>query len=102
MADCRFVKDGHVEHHIVWHCAQLASSEHACLRDDEVTYRLHGTVVIARNGVPSHITYEVVVDRDWFPRTAIATVTTTTTVSRIALRSVRAGKWTLDRTEAPT
>jgi hypothetical protein len=93
--------DDRFEHHIVWHCSRLASSEHASLVDVEEGHQLRGVVVVPREGVPCHITYEVVVDHDWSPRAGVATVTTATGVSMIALTSERTGKWKLDGTEAP-
>jgi hypothetical protein len=89
------------DHHIVWHCSQLASSEHAWLLNAEEGYGLQGVVVTPRDGAPCHITYEVVVDQDWWPRAGRATVTTATAVSKIALTSELAGRWKLDGAEAP-
>lgn len=93
--------DDRLGHHILWHCAELASTEHAWLLDEDAGHRLAGVVVLPRDGDPCHITYEVVVDHHWVPLVATATVTTPAGVSRIALASEADGRWMLDGTTAP-
>jgi hypothetical protein len=52
-----------VEHHILWHCSRLSSSEHALLAEGEDGYRLQGVAVLPRGELPCHIEYAVAVDR---------------------------------------
>jgi hypothetical protein len=93
--------DHRLEHHVIWHCSRLASSEHASLLEHQDGYRSRGIVVLPREGIPCHIDYEVVPDAHWSARAGIATVTTPTQVRRIELRSKGAGQWELDGTSAP-
>jgi hypothetical protein len=95
------VGDDRLGHHVLWHCGELASSEHAWLLDDEEGHRLAGVVVLPLDGAPCHITYDVMVDHHWAPLAATATVTTPAGVSRIALASQDDGRWTVDGTTAP-
>jgi uncharacterized protein len=88
--------DGGREHDVLWHCALLASSEHASLVEHESGHRFHGFVVLPLEGVPCHIAYDVVVDRHWESRAATATVTTPSSVRRMALTSDLRGHWQLD------
>ncbi|MBV8949361.1 MAG: putative glycolipid-binding domain-containing protein [Actinobacteria bacterium] len=83
----------HVEHHIVWHCALLASSEHGSLLESEDGYRLHGVVVLPLGDVPCHIHYDVILDREWRPTEARATVATPPGVREIALQSEHSHRW---------
>ena len=64
--------DTGVEHHVLWHCALLASSEHATLRESQTGYQLRGLTVLPREDVPCHVSYEVSVDREWYPVAATA------------------------------
>lgn len=62
-----------VEHHVLWHCALLASSEYATLRESESAYQLRGGLaVLPREDVPCHVSYEVSADREWYLFAAIA------------------------------
>jgi hypothetical protein len=90
-----------LEHHVVWHCSLLASSEDASLLEQEDGHRLQGLVVVPREGVPCHITYEVVADRNWLPRSATVKVTLPTEVRTIDLRSEHPGHWEVDGGAAP-
>jgi uncharacterized protein len=95
------VGDDRLGQHILWHCADLASSEHAWLLDEGEGHRLGGVVALTRDGDPCHITYEVAVDHHWLPLVATAMVTTPADVSRIALASDGDGRWMLDGMTAP-
>jgi len=90
------VANGLLEHHIVWHCALLASSEHASLLEQEDDHRLRGIVVLPRGGAPCHIDYEVIADRDWLPRVCVVAVTLPGEVRRIELTSDPVGRSDLD------
>ena len=95
------VANGLLEHHIVWHCSLLASSEYASLLEQEDDHRLRGIVVLPREGVPCHIDYEVIADRDWRPQVCTVTVTFPREVRRIELTSDPVGRWDLDGSAAP-
>jgi hypothetical protein len=95
------VEDNRLAHHILWHCAELASSEHAWLYDEDEGHRLAGVVVLPRDGDPCHISYEVMVDHRWAPLVATITVTTAGRASRMSLASDGEGGWTLDGATAP-
>lgn len=88
-------------HHILWHCAELASSEHAWLVDQADGHKLAGVAALPRDGAPCHITYEVVVDDHWRPLLASAAVTTPAGESRIALASADEDGWALDGATVP-
>jgi hypothetical protein len=90
-----------LEHHILWHCSQLASSEHAALLEREDGLGLAGTVVVPRHGVPCTITYEVVADSHWSPHGATVTVSMPSGASSIALAAEGGGRWQLDGATAP-
>jgi uncharacterized protein len=90
-----------LEHHVVWHCSLLASSEHASLLEQGDGHRLQGLVVVPREGVPCHIDYEVIADRNWLPRSATVKVTLPTKVRTISLRSEHTGRWEVDGSVAP-
>ncbi|HEY1635971.1 MAG TPA: putative glycolipid-binding domain-containing protein [Acidimicrobiales bacterium] len=94
-------RDDRLGHHVLWHCAELASSEHAWLVDDEEGHKLAGVAALPLDDAPCHISYEVMVDHQWAPLAATATVTTAVQVSTIALVSVGQGRWTLDATPSP-
>jgi hypothetical protein len=85
-----------VEHHIVWHCSLLASSEHAFLLESEDGYRLQGVTVLPLGDLPCHIDYAVAVDRQWCPRQARATITTPSGAREIVLRSHHGEGWEVD------
>jgi len=89
-----------IGHHIVWHFAQLASSEHCTLFDDHDGYRFVGVVVVPLADLPCHIEYTVIVDRQWRTSRVHSTVTTPLGVREIDLRS-RSGGWELDGVVAP-
>ena len=76
-----------VEHHVVWHCSLLSSSEHGSLLESDEGYRLQGVVVVPLGDVPCHIEYAVVADRDWRPSEARAVIVTPAGVREIVLRS---------------
>jgi len=85
-----------IEHHILWHCSLLSSSEHALLAEGEDGYRLQGVAVLALGELPCHIDYAVAVDRRWRPSHARATITTPSGTREIVLRSHRGGGWEVD------
>jgi uncharacterized protein len=85
-----------VEHHIVWHCSLLSSSEHAFLLESEDGYRLQGVTVLPLGDLPCHIDYAVAVDRQWCPRQARATITTPSGAREIVLRSHHGEGWEVD------
>lgn len=93
--------DGRLGHHILWHCAELASSEHAWLLDHEKGHSLAGVAALPLDDAPCHISYEVTVDQRWAPLAATATVTTPGRVSTIALAAEDDARWTLDGMPAP-
>jgi uncharacterized protein len=85
-----------VEHHVVWHCSLLSSSEHGSLLESDDGYRLQGVVVVPLGDVPCHIDYAVVTDRDWRPSEARAAIVTPAGVREIVLRSDHLGGWDVD------
>jgi hypothetical protein len=50
-----------VEHHVNFHCADLASSEHAVLRIDDATasQQIRGVTAVARDDEPAHVEYTI-------------------------------------------
>jgi hypothetical protein len=93
--------DTGVEHHVLWHCALLASSEHATLRESQTGYQLRGLTVLPREDVPCHVSYEVSVDREWYPVAATAAFEMPFMTPPIALSLAADGRWTLDGSPAP-
>jgi uncharacterized protein len=85
-----------IEHHILWHCPLLSSSEHALLVHSEDGYRLQGLAVLPLGELPCHIEYAVAVDRQWRPRRAQATITTSSGAREIVLRSHHGAGWEVD------
>lgn len=85
-----------IEHHILWHCSLLSSSEHALLAESEDGYRLQGVAVLPLGELPCHIDYAVAVDRRWRPSQARATITTPSGTREIVLRSHRGDGWEVD------
>lgn len=90
------------EHHILWHCSQLASSEHAVLIDDGEGRQLTGVAVVPLDDLPCHISYQVTVDRNWIPQAAVADVLTPGPPRRISLTAEPGARWTLDGAPAPS
>jgi uncharacterized protein len=93
--------DQGIEHHILWHCAPLASSEYATLREREDSYQLRGLVVLPREDVPCHVSYQVSLDHQWHPVAASAAFGMPTGTLRIALSLAADGQWTIDGSPAP-
>ncbi|MFY9929492.1 MAG: putative glycolipid-binding domain-containing protein [Streptosporangiaceae bacterium] len=85
-----------IEHHILWHCSLLSSSEHALLAESEDGCRLQGVAVLPLGELPCHIDYAVAVDRWWRPSQARATITTPSGTREIVLRSHRGDGWEVD------
>jgi hypothetical protein len=50
-----------VEHHVHWHCADLASSEHAVIRIDDASasQQIRGVAAAPRDDAPAHIEYSI-------------------------------------------
>ncbi len=84
---------GQVEHHILWHCSRLSSSEHTALVESEDGYRLHGVAALPLGELPCHIDYALTLDRQWRPAQARATITTPDGVREIVLRSRHGAGW---------
>ena len=82
-----------IEHHILWHCSLLSSSEHAVLAESQDGYRLRGVAVLPLGELPCHIEYAVAVDRQWRPGQARATITTPSGTREIVLRSRHGAGW---------
>jgi hypothetical protein len=82
-----------IEHHILWHCSLLSSSEHAVLAESQDGYRLRGVAVLPLGKLPCHIEYAVAVDRQWRPGQARATITTPSGTREIVLRSRHGAGW---------
>jgi uncharacterized protein len=82
-----------IEHHILWHCSLLSSSEHAVLAESQDGYRLRGVAVLPLGELPCHIEYAVAVDRQWRPGQARATITTPSGTREIVLRSCHGAGW---------
>ncbi|MBF6556563.1 MAG: putative glycolipid-binding domain-containing protein [Acidimicrobiales bacterium] len=85
-----------VEYHVVWHCSELSSSEHASIVESKDGYRLQGIVVVPLGDLPCHIDYAVSVDHTWRPREARATIVTPLGIREIDLRSHHPDGWELD------
>jgi hypothetical protein len=90
-----------VEHHVVWHCSLLSSSEHASLTEVEGGFRLQGVIVAPLGDVPCHIEYAVAVDRRWRPAEARATIMTPSGVREIVLQAHHGDVWELAGMPAP-
>jgi uncharacterized protein len=90
-----------IEHHVLWHCALLASSEYATLRESESGYQLRGLTVLPRENVPCHVSYEVSIDREWYPFAAIVVCEIPSGALRIALSLIAEDRWAIDGTPAP-
>jgi hypothetical protein len=89
------------QHHVIWHCSLLASSEHASLFEHGDERRWQGLAVLPLEGEPCHIAYEVIIDRDWMPRSSSVTVTLPRQVRKIELRSDDVGHWEVNGSAAP-
>ena len=89
------------QHHVIWHCSLLASSERASLFEHEDERRWQGLAVLPLDGAPCHIAYEVIIDRDWMPRSSSVTVTLPRQVREIELRSDDVGHWEVNGSAAP-
>jgi hypothetical protein len=92
--------DHATEHHVLWHCARLASSEHAALFERAGEQRFHGFVVLPAGERPCHIEYEVELD-NWQTRRAHARVTVASDTRLLELRRDATGAWTRDGAPAP-
>ncbi len=87
---------------VLWHSAELASSEHftAELRDEGP--RLHGTVVLPIDGRPAHLVYEIVADPEWRARRADVVIDQptvsgrTSRTTRIEVVADGTGRWLVD------
>ena len=90
-----------IEHHVLWHCSRLSSSEHAVLVDGEDGYRLRGVAVLPLRELPCHIDYAVTVDRQGRPGWARATITTPSGRREIVLRSQHGASWEVDGEMVP-
>jgi uncharacterized protein len=90
-----------VEHHVLWHCGDLASSEHAVLTETRDFSRLEGVAALPLSGRPCHITYEVVLDPQWRPRRARAGVQTPSGLEELVLQPARDGSWRLNGATVP-
>jgi uncharacterized protein len=88
-------------HHILWHCAVLASSEYASLAETEGDRRFRGLVVLPFGDEPGHIDYDVLCDSDWMPRSCSITVTLPTQIRTIELTSDDVGHWAMNGIAAP-
>ena len=88
-------------HHVLWHCAELASSEHAVLRWDGEWMHLAGRLALALDDEPCDIDHEVDIDAAAATTALRATITTATGARRLELWGV-AGRWTRDGAPAPT
>jgi hypothetical protein len=93
--------DGGVEHHVVWHCSPLSSSEHASLLEARDGYRLQGVTALPLGDIPCHIDYAVFADRQWRPSAARAAIATPSGVRELVLRSDHANGWQLNGVPAP-
>jgi uncharacterized protein len=85
-----------IEHHILWHCPLLSSSEHAVLTGSQDGYRLQGVAVLPLGELPCHLDYAVAVDRQWRPSQARASITTPSGSREIVLRSHHGAGWEVD------
>jgi hypothetical protein len=84
------------EHHVTWHCVQLASSEHCVFIEDDDGFTFRGVVVAPLALEPCHIDYAVLVDRRWRPHHVRATIVTPARRREIELRRHDGGGWDLD------
>lgn len=84
--------------HVLWHCAELASSEHALVQLRGASMSAEGVAVLALGDQPCDLTYRV----DAAPLTAacVVDVRTPTGARRLEVSS-RNGVWTVDAEEAP-
>jgi hypothetical protein len=84
---------------ILWHCAALASAEHAFLEATDRGWRLGGVTVIPVDDVPGHIEYTVTTDRDWV--TTGATVAVSGGRSAAFVIEASGGSWSVNGVERP-
>lgn len=92
---------GCVEHHVLWHCSLLSSSEHPLLRESEDGYSLEGVIAVPLGDVPCHIEYTVLVDQHWRATEARAVIIAPSGIREIVLRSHPTDGWELDGVPAP-
>lgn len=78
---------------LIWHSAELGSSEHFTAEIVQGRPRFRGTVVTPLAGRPSHLTYEVVVNAGWATRSAAIFVARGVERERIELVVDDAGHW---------
>ncbi|MGA2827450.1 MAG: putative glycolipid-binding domain-containing protein [Streptosporangiaceae bacterium] len=90
-----------IEHHILWHCLLLSSSEHAFLIESDDGYQLQGVAVLPLGDLPCHIDYAVAVDRQWRPSEARATIATPSGTRQTVVRSHHGDSWEVDGELAP-
>jgi hypothetical protein len=93
---------GGAEHHVLWHCSLLSSSEHAWLRERDDGSRLEGIVAAPLGDVPCHIEYTVTIDAQWRAGEARAVIATPTHVREITLHAGRTDGWELNGVRAPS
>jgi uncharacterized protein len=88
------------EHHVLWSCARLSSSEHGVLRVDNDTQQLRGVAVVPRDDQPCHIEYSILLDH-WHTRRVAARIDTAGTRRDIAVIVDAHGGWSLGTKPAP-
>src|SRR3954468_21566534 len=93
---------GRLQHHVLWHCSLLSSSEHGLLREREDGYTLQGVVAAPLGDAPCHIEYTVAIDGQWRPTEARAAIATPSGVRQITLQSGPIDEWKLDGVTAPS
>jgi uncharacterized protein len=89
------------KHDILWHCASLASSEHASLFEMGNRYRLRGLAVLPLESEPCHVSYDVLCGQDWMPISCTLTVALPSAERTIELSRDTAGRWDHNGVTAP-
>jgi hypothetical protein len=89
------------KHDILWHCASLASSEHASLFEMGNGCRLQGLAVLPLASEPCHITYDVLCSQDWTALSCRVTLVFPNEERTIELKRESAGRWEHNGVAAP-
>lgn len=87
---------------VMWRrTADDASFEHCKVREEPEGYRLSGTVLIAEDGIPLHVRYNVACDRHWQTRQVHVEQTWGGKRSALQLEHDGLGGWRLNGKDAP-
>jgi uncharacterized protein len=83
-------------HEVLWHCAELASSDHATLIERDDGYEFRGVAALPLEDAPAHIEYEIEIATGWQAQRASAEISTPAGVRTIELQRAATGQWLVD------